>query len=187
MQPSPNTLCSFRQFINNSKKYNNRLYECTVTVSWVRQKPARREEALKTCQLCNKWGTIVCVLSWNYIIVCRWCSEVHGSWNFPEAQKTCEPFYVEKKPLKLAVKCFPKTGEKQMRDLKAKPAVSTLKSVHTNYFPEGVSTLFPLCCQRRHSLGCRRALSLPLPGNAQQHPISILICSQSIITPLSSI
>lgn len=89
VQPSPNTL-------NNSKKYNNRLYECTVTVSWVRQKPARREEALKTCQLCNKWGTIVCVLSWNYIIVCRWCSEVHGSWNFPEAQKTCEPFNVEK-------------------------------------------------------------------------------------------
>lgn len=105
----------------------------------------------------------------------------------PRSTKDLRTFQCGKKPLKLAVKCFPKTGEKQMRDLKAKPAVSTLKSVHTNYFPEGVSTLFPLCCQQRHSLGCRRALSLPLPGNAQQHPISILICSQSIITPLSSI
>lgn len=32
---------------------------------------------------------------------------------------------------------------KQMRDLKAKPAVSTLKTVHTNYFPGVVSTFLP--------------------------------------------
>lgn len=51
-----------------------------------------------------------------------------------------------------------------MRDLKAKPGVSTLKTVHTNYFPEGVSTLFPLCCQQSHSFNCKRALLLPLPG-----------------------
>lgn len=42
----------------------------------------------------------------------------------------------------------PDRRKKQMRDLKAKPAVSTLKTVHTNYFPEGVSTLFPNCCQQ---------------------------------------
>lgn len=76
--------------------------------------------------------------------------------------------------------------EKQMRDLKAKPAVSTLKTVHTNYFPEGVSTLFPLCCQHSHRFNCRRAFAHPLLGNAQ-HPISILICRHSIIPSLSSI
>lgn len=76
--------------------------------------------------------------------------------------------------------------KKQMRDVKEKPAVSTLKSVRTNYFLEGVSTLFPLCCQNSHRVDCRRAVSLPLPGNAQ-HPISIFIHSQSIIPPLSSI
>lgn len=71
-----------------------------------------------------------------------------------------------------------------MRDVRAKPAVSTLKTVHTNYFLEGVSTRFPLCCQHSHRLHCRRALSLPLAGNAR-HPISIFIQSQYNTTLVS--
>lgn len=132
---------------------------------------------------------LLSMLSWNSTLV-----DAGGllALNLPKHTKDPPTFQCggrkkKKQPLKLALKCFPKTAEKkQMRDVKAKPAVSTLKTVHTNYFLEGVSTLFPLCCQHSHRLDCRRAFSLPLPGNAQ-HPISIFIHSQSIIPPLSSI
>lgn len=67
-----------------------------------------------------------------------------------------------------------------MRNLKAKPAVSTLKTVHTNYFPVGVSTLLSVCCQQTPWFDCRSVLASSPPANVQ-HPISILICSRTVI------
>lgn len=105
----------------------------------------------------------------------------------PKHTKDHGTFQSEGEKSEIGTKMFSQDSrKKQMGDLKAKPVVSTLKTVHTNYFPQGVSTLFPLCCQHSHRSNRSRAFSLPLSGNAQ-HPISILICSQSIIPPLSSI
>ena len=45
--------------------------------------------------------------------------------------------------------------KKQTRNLKAKPAVSTLKTVHSNYFPVGVSTFLPVCSEKSCRFNCR--------------------------------
>lgn len=83
-----------------------------------------------------------------------------------------------RKKTKLAAKCFPKTAEKkQMRDVSAEPAVSTLKSVRANDFLEG-APLVPRCCQRRLQA------SALTPSERIPFPFSF---SHSIIPPLSPI
>ncbi len=144
-------------------------------------------------QLCNKWGTIVWFSHFDSSAFIKFYNGFSLVLNGCQLMKLSKhtndlrTFQSEKKKSEIGTEMFSQDSrKKQMRDLKAKPAVSTLKTVHTNYFPEGVSTLFPLCCQRSHRFNCRRAFSLLLLGNAQ-HPISILISSRSIIPPLSSI
>lgn len=62
----------------------------------------------------------------------------------PEHTKDHGTFQYEKEISEIGSEMFSQDSrKKQMGDLKAKPAVSTLKAVHTNYFPQGVSTLFP--------------------------------------------
>lgn len=169
---------------------------------WGREANQRGRARMKEClekwpksQLCNNWGTIIWFLHFDCSAFMKFYNGFSSVLNgfqlmkLPKHTKDLGTFQSEKKQKKneIGAEMFSQDSrKKQMRDLKAKPAVSTLKTVHTNYFPEGVSTLFPLCCQHSHRFNCRRAFSLPLPGNAQ-HAISILICSQSIILPLSSI
>lgn len=96
----------------------------------------------------------------------RWRSRAVRTQNFPSTKQDISIWGKEKerkgekkqtkKNSEIDAEMFSQDGrKKQTRNLKAKPAVSTLKTVHSNYFPVGVSTFLPVCSEKSCRFNCR--------------------------------
>lgn len=115
------SLCKLREFINNSRR-NLASLNCRAREA---EKPSRSESSLQRAQwriISNYYLLFFFHFAFyafmKFYIGFSLMLEGCWLWNFASTQKTLEPFSVgggkkhKKNPLKLALKCFPKTAEK---------------------------------------------------------------------------